>query len=285
MTEAITDEQMSLLTSWLGHFAVVQDHSWPLQDTTVLEVRTPQGGHFIVKASLTSHHIRREIAAYSRGLHGVAGKVPVLKNAAPEAGLLVTTYLPGTLVAGTPAEADPETYRQAGVLLAKLHQPAGTSRGYTKALKARTTAVIERGYGLLPERMLRRLSDDLAGLEPGPAELVTTHGDYQPRNWLNDHGTVKVIDFGRAELRPWVHDLVRLSHQQLLGRPGLSAAFHEGLARTISTAEERNLWRLENLNQAIGTVFWAHQVGDEDFEQQGVAMVERVLEGFDPLGS
>ncbi|MGW6199374.1 phosphotransferase family protein [Kribbella sp. NPDC055110] len=34
--------------------------------------------------------------------------------------------------------------------------------------------------------------------EPPPATLVPTHGDWQPRNWLVDNGTVRVIDFGRA---------------------------------------------------------------------------------------
>ncbi len=263
---------------------MVQDHSWPLQDTTVLQVAARDGLEFIVKASTTSHHIRREIAAYSRGLHGLDGRVPTLRHAAPEAGLLVTVYLPGTLVAGTPAEFDPATYRAAGALLSMLHRPAGTSRSYVRAMTARTSALLDRAQGLLLEGTQRGAKDALASLEPGPAELVTTHGDYQPRNWLDDHGLVKVIDFGRAELRPWVHDLVRLSHQQLLARPELAEAFYEGLGRVITTGQEQQLWTLENLNQAVGTVVWAHRVGDPEFERQGVEMVARVLEGFHPYG-
>lgn len=284
MTGTITEQQHGLLTSWLGTYTVVEDHSWPLQDTTVLQVVAPDGPHYIVKASTTSHHIRREIAAHSRGLSGLEGCVPTLRHAAPEAGLLVTTYLPGKLVAGTAAESDPETYREAGALLSRLHRPAGTSRGYVRALTARTNSTIERAHGLLPEDTQRRLSEALAALKPGPAELVTTHGDYQPRNWLSDNGRIKVIDFGRAELRPWVHDLVRLSHQQLLAQPTLGAAFHEGLGRVIDTEQDRELWTLENLNQSVGTVVWAHQVGDASFEQQGVEMVKRVMEGFGPYG-
>lgn len=61
MTDAISSRQLELLTSWLGHFTVIQDHSWPLQDTTVLQLETEDGRHVTVKASLTSHHIRREI--------------------------------------------------------------------------------------------------------------------------------------------------------------------------------------------------------------------------------
>lgn len=282
MTEGITEEQNGLLTSWLGGFRVVRDHSWPLQDTTVLQLETAVGDHVMVKASGTSHHIRREIAAYSRGLPGLEGNVPVMLHAAPDAGLLVTRYLPGAVVAGTPAEEDPETYRQAGELLRLLHQPAGTSGSYLKSLTIRTTSMLERAHGLLARPVLRGLASAIAAVEHFPVEVVTTHGDYQPRNWLHDDGTIRVIDFGRAELRPWVHDLVRLGHQQLLGQPGLTASFHAGLGRLVATEEDRQSWRLENLNQAVGTVVWAHHVGDRDFEQQGVRMVERVLDGFEP---
>ena len=283
MTAAITELQQSLLLSWLGDFTVMQDHSWPLQDTTVLQVAAPDGHEYIVKASITSHHIRREIAAYSRGLPGLHGRVPTLKHASPEAGLLVTGYLPGTLVAGTSSESDPRTYREAGVLLSRIHLPAGISRSYSSALAARTGSLIQRAHGLLPGETHSRLQEALDSLEPGPAALVTTHGDYQPRNWLDDDGLIKVIDFGRAELRPWVHDLVRLSHQQLLAQPMLAAAFHEGLGRVVTTQEEHHLWTMENLNQSVGTVVWAHDVGDAVFERQGVEMVTRVLDGFLPL--
>lgn len=277
MPEGITERQQSILTSWLGRYEVVVDHSWPLQDTTVLQVKDVQGHQLIIKASETSHHIRREIAAYSRGMPGLDGRVPVMLQSAADARLLITRFLPGTLVAGTPAEQEPETYRQAGVILAALHQPAGTSHSYVRALKTKTGSIIKRAGSLLPRQTLEQLTVALDGIVAGPAELVTTHGDYQPRNWLTDDGETKVIDFGRAELRPWVHDLVRLSHQQFLGHPRLSEAFYKGLGRTVESGQDRQLLRLESLNQAIGTVVWAHDVGDPVFERQGVEMVERVL--------
>ena len=51
------------------------------------------------------------------------------------------------------------------------------------------------------------------------------------------------------------------------------------LGKTVGPAEA-DLWRLENLNQAIGTVVWANQVGDTAFEQTGRTMVEHVLSGL-----
>lgn len=37
------------------------------------------------------------------------------------------------------------------------------------------------------------------------------------------------------------------------------------------------MWQLENLNQALGTVVWAHRIGDAEFEQSGVERMERTL--------
>jgi aminoglycoside phosphotransferase (APT) family kinase protein len=276
MRQGITVEQSRLLTCWLGSFSVVRDYSWPLQDTTVLHVRAPSGEEFIIKASATSHHIRREIAAHGVGFNGLKGRVPVLRHASEEAGILVTEFLPGTLVEGKPAEDDLETYRQAGELLQKIHRPAGTSAHYAKALVTKTRSWMDCAHGLLPEGQLDRLARELEALDPGAVQLVVTHGDYQPRNWLQEKGRVKVIDFGRADARPWVHDLVRLSHQQFVGRPELAAAFYDGLGKTVGPGEA-DMWRLENLNQAIGTVVWAHQVGNTSFEEAGRLMVARVL--------
>ncbi|MET4592506.1 thiamine kinase-like enzyme [Arthrobacter sp. 754] len=142
----------------------------------------------------------------------------------------------------------------------------------------KTRAWMDRAHGLLTETDLKRLSRELNGLNPGTVPMVATHGDYQPRNWLQENGQIKVIDFGRAEKRPWVHDLVRLTHQQFVHRPDLAEAFYASLGRTVGPAEA-DLWGLENLNQAVGTVVWAHQLGDTAFEQSGREMVDRTLSG------
>lgn len=278
MRAEITEEQRSLLTTWLGTYTVVKDHSWPLQDTHVLRVRTSVGENCIIKASATSHHIRREIAAHTTGFIGLTGRVPTLKYASIEAGLLVTEYLPGTLIEGTAAERHAETYRQAGMLLGKLHRPAGTSYEYADLLLRRTRSQIGHAHGLVQERNLDLLAGVLDNVKPGPVQMVTTHGDYQPRNWLEEDGQVKIIDFGRADARPWVHDLIRLSHQQFVKRPDLEEAFYSGLGKKVE-APDADIFQLENLNQAISTVVWAHQIGDEAFERSGVEMVDRILSG------
>jgi hypothetical protein len=278
MPRSVTDAQSQLLRSWLGPYTVVKDHSWPLQDTSVLQVATPDGGSFIVKASTTSHHIRREIAALQPGLPGLDGRASTLRHASADAGVLVTEFLPGTSVEGSPAEYTPETYRQAGALLAKLHRSAGIAADYAGKIACQTQLLIRSARGLMPGDTLAWAAQEVARLEPGPVQLVTTHGDYQPRNWLVDQGQIKVIDFGRADARPWMHDLVRLTHQQFLGRPGLEEAFYSGLGKRLQKSEA-DMWQLENLNQALGTVVWAHKIGDAAFEQSGVQRVERILAG------
>lgn len=169
-----------------------QDYSWPLQDTNVLHVATPSGEGFIIKASTTSHHIHREIAAHAAGFERLDGRVPALRHASAEAGILVTEFLPGIMVEGTPAEDDQETYRQAGALLARIHRPAGASSTYATALTAKTRAWMDRAHGLLPESQLDSFEQALDAQRPGVVQLVATHGDYQPRNWLQDNGQIKV---------------------------------------------------------------------------------------------
>ncbi len=283
----LTTRQRELLNQWLGPFEVIADHSWPLQDTAVLQLRAVGSGNgdgdgngngknFIVKASSTSHHIAREIRAHQSGVPSLPGRIPTMRFSSMEDGILVTDFIPGTLVQGTPAEFDASTYRQAGQLLALLQQPHGESLEYFPALKAKTVDVLARSEDLLSAHEHARLNLEIGGLRPGTVSLTFTHGDYQPRNWLLNDERINIIDFGRADDRHWTSDLVRLHHQQFQGRPDLEAAFYAGYGREVDAAET-DIWRLENLNQAVGTVLWAHQIGDAVFEQQGREMVERLL--------
>jgi len=78
----------------------------------------------IVKAGgATIHHIARELRAHREwlGPWRSIGRGPRLVRADPDAKLLVTDFLRGRLVEGTADEHRPDTYRQAGELLALLH--------------------------------------------------------------------------------------------------------------------------------------------------------------------
>jgi hypothetical protein len=100
----------------------------------------------------------------------------------------------------------------------------------------------------------------------GGSDVVPTHGDWQPRNWLIDDGVVRVIDFGRADLRPATEDFVRLARQDFARNPRLEAAFLEGYGHDPRDPAQ---WRRDLVGEAIGTAVWAYGVGDEKFERFG----------------
>lgn len=288
--DALTHEQERVLAGWLGPWSLVSDLSWPLQDTRVLRVRSERGEH-IVKAARSgrpvSHHFTREIDAHLGTLARLRSAeddvpVPALEHHDRGLGLIVTGYLPGSLVLGSAAESDPRVFVQAGRLLSRLQVPGEVSATYGPRLTAAATELVGRARGLVDDdrldallALLDRLSAPDA-VAHRPVRLTFTHGDFQPRNWLVHDGRVGVIDFGRAAQRSWVSDLVRLRNQQFVGRPDLSAAFDAGLARPL-TADDRELLTLETVRESVGTVVWAHGIGDDDFEAHGRTMVERVL--------
>ncbi len=103
---------------------------------------------------------------------------------------------------------------------------------------------------------------------------MPTHGDWQPRNWLVHDDTVSVIDLGRADLRPAASDLARLAAQDFRRDPALEAAFLDGYG---SDPRSPDLWHRLQVREAISTAVWAHQVGDERFEQQGHRMIAEAL--------
>jgi tRNA A-37 threonylcarbamoyl transferase component Bud32 len=268
----LSDRQRHLLSGWLGRWEVVADHSWPLQDTTVLQVRAhSDDADHLVKASPTSHHIGREIAAYQDFLSHLDLPAPRLEHADPDAGILVTTYLPGGIVQGSPAEANPETYRQAGQILGRLQVPGEWSEDYVARLVASTRRRAQEAAGLVPAAQLIEIEGRLR-VRGRPVRLHLTHGDFHPRNWLIHDGSVAVIDFGRAAQRSWVSDLTRLRTQQFVGHPELEEAFMAGLGRPLTT-DDADLLALETLHEALGIVTWSHRVGDTPFEDRGRAVI------------
>lgn len=274
MFSGITDVQRRLLDGWLGTWQIVDDYSWPLQDTTVLHVRTADQD-CIVKAATSSHHIPREIAAHRQVLHTVQGVAPALLHESAADFLLVTRYQPGEIVEGSPAEWKPETYQQAGALLRKLLVPGERSSDYSARLRRQCMFDLDNAADLLPEPQVSTLRSRVESTPAQPVPVSFTHGDFQPRNWLIHDGNVSVIDFGRAEPRHWTSELFRLRNRQFVGRPDLEEAFFDGLGITIEAADE-HVWQLEQIHQSVSTVVQAHEHGDFRFEQAGRAMVRKI---------
>jgi hypothetical protein len=84
----------------------------------------------------------------------------------------LTSYLPGELVEGTPAKADPDVYRQAGELLARLQAPTGISGTYAGQALAGVTRRLAGAAGLVPGSQLAALRERAARCTPRPGPFT-----------------------------------------------------------------------------------------------------------------
>lgn len=274
--EKLSARQRQLVVSWLPDVRVERDHSWGLVGTTVLEV-TSGGSLFIVKAGdERDHHIARELRAHREWLAPwtAMDRAPRLAFADGDAKVLVTHYVPGSLVQGHPAADQPETYQQAGDLLRRLHEQSSVvDPDHEAEENAKSLAWLAKPHRIAA-RVEAAIRAEIGSWPTPPAVLVPTHGDWQPRNWLVHDGTVSVIDFGRADLRPALTDFVRLAAQDFARDPGLEEAFLRGYG---DDPREPGAWHRARWREAIGTAIWAYHVGDEDFEAHGHRMIDALL--------
>jgi tRNA A-37 threonylcarbamoyl transferase component Bud32 len=273
---SLSARQAELLDTWLTGAEVVHDHGWGLVATTVLEVQRGSD-HLIVKAGgERDGHITREITAHRNWLSPwtARGRAPLLVHCDVDAKLVVTRYLPGRLVLGDPSADDPDTYRQAGELLAAFHgQESHVDPDHERLENDKALAWLDEPHRI-DAAVEQRLRDEIASWPVPSATVVPTHGDWQPRNWLVADGVVSVIDFGRAALRPALTDFARLAAQDLRRDPALERAFLEGYG---DDPRETGAWLRQRVREAIGTATWAYAVGDADFEAQGLRMIDEAL--------
>ncbi|MEO6998121.1 MAG: phosphotransferase [Terracoccus sp.] len=281
MVNGLSPDQQRLLEQWLPGAVLERDHSWGLVDTQVLEV-VHAGCRYIVKAARPDDgHLPREIEAHQKWLTPWTSidRVPLLAHHDLGARLVVTRYLPGELVLGSPAADDLDVYRQAGVLLALLHgQPPVVDGSYEPTANERALWWLQQPHRI-DDTSVGRLKAEIASWPTPRARLVPTHGDWQPRNWLVHDGEVRIIDLGRAALRPPMSDLTRLAAQDFQRDSRLETAFLAGYGSDPRVDEpgSAHAWFRTRVREAIGTATWAHQVGDLAFEAQGHRMIADVL--------
>jgi hypothetical protein len=273
---SLSPRQRELVHDWLPGAVLVQDHSWGLVGTTVLEVEHGFERLLVKAGDANDHHIARELRAHRLWLEpwtstGHAGR---LWHQDGDAKLLVREYIPGELVQGQPSADLPDTYRQAGALLARLHsQMSVPDAEYDARENTRALAWLDNSHRILPE-VTQRLRAEVTSWPAAPSLLVPTHGDWQPRNWVVDRDMVRIIDFGRADLRPAASDFARLAAQEFRRDPRLEAAFLDGYG---ADPRQPDAWHRIRVREAIGTAVWAHLVGDDAFEAQGHRMIAEAL--------
>ncbi|UKA72946.1 aminoglycoside phosphotransferase family protein [Arthrobacter sp. FW306-06-A] len=258
---------------------LLNDLSWNLVDTTVLEVEHGERRYVVKAAGPANRHIGREIAAHGSftGIWASKDRAPSLVTASRGLNLLVTEYLDGSPVEGRAAEYDADTYLQAGQLLRAFHaQAVRVDPQYEDAATAKAMAWLDK-----PQQMDKAAAEKarniLASYRPEPVRAVPTHGDWQPRNWLMNGTELRIIDFGRFEFRPALSDFCRLAAQQWRSGPELEEAFFKGYG---FDPRESRLWNITQLREAVSTAAWAFQVGDREFEEQGHHMLRDALANY-----
>lgn len=274
--DRLTSEQRWLLSARFGEIRVLGDMSWGLVATTVLDVETDEGRLVVKAGGDTDHHIKREITAHECWTAPwVREKRAARMVYADRAGrLVVTEYLPGHLVQNTSAVVEPGTYRQAGALLATFHaQHRVVDGNYERAANAKALAWLAAPHRIGPE-VTHRLRAVIESWPTPPATLVPTHGDWQSRNWLTEERIVKVIDFGRADLRPAAEDFERLAAREFLLVPGAEEAFLDGYG---PDPREPEAWFRQRVRAAVAVAVRAFHVGDEGYEAEGHRMIADAL--------
>lgn len=265
-----------MIEAWAPDAEVVADMSWKLVETTVLRARFGERDVVVKAGGASDRHIEREIRAHREwtGPWLQRGRAARMLHADVDAKILVTEYLPGELVRGTAAAAEMDTYVQAGELLRAFHsRTAIEDRDYESRMNAKALAWLDGPHRIAPEAA-ERLVALVGSWVPSTVTCVPTHGDWQGRNWLVDNGVLRVIDLGRAGLRPAAEDFERLAVQEFVRYPGSEEAFLSGYGMD---PRESGAWFRQRVRSAIGTACWAHRIGDEGFEVQGHRMIADVL--------
>lgn len=250
---------MGYATQVLGDVELQGDRSWDYAEAHVLEVVDRTGRHWIVKHCYRERVFDREIKGLRDWAPAVGpGLAPRLHAHDARVQTLVMDRLPGAAgVASTP-----DAHRQAGVLIRRLHDigPHTPIEDFASVISDNLDAWLSRMPGIAPAGDVdyaRARMRDLAVLPPTYA--VVNHGDNQPRNWLvDDAGTVRLIDFGRAEVEAWIRDIDRMYFAEWVRHPDLEDAFFDGYGRPLSD-EDRERLRCLGAATSITGRLWARE--------------------------
>ena len=264
----------SLAERHLGPSTLVADLSWPYEGSEVYRVRDACGVDHIVKRLINDQFYAREAAGHAWARALGPGRGARLEAADPVLRAVIVTFLPGEPMTGViPADREIAAYRQAGHLLALLHQaePPMPDTAVLDRLVGRSEQQLAKAARELTGRqrdLARRAATLLADLAP-ELRAVPTHGDFQPRNLLLDpaSGTVAVIDFEKTALAPPVRDLVRLEGGVFARRAKTRAAFYDGYGRELEPAERRAL-RAWVILDSVSALAWGIPNTDGETVQQ-----------------
>jgi aminoglycoside phosphotransferase len=259
-------ELLDYAGSVLGTVTPEADLSWDYAEAHVLDVADPTGRHWIVKHCYRARVFERETTALRDWAPAVGpGFAPRLVAADAASRTFVMDRLPGR--AGAASTSD--MHRQAGVLTRRLHDlgPATPIEDFAGDMSEKLDAWLARIPGVVPVADVdwaRARMRDLAAMAPTYATV--NHGDNQPRNWLlDDAGTVRLIDFGRAGIDAWIRDIERMYFAEWATDPDLEHAFFDGYGRALDDRDRERLRCLGAATSITGRL-WAREHHNPDYE-------------------
>ncbi|MGW0731773.1 aminoglycoside phosphotransferase family protein [Streptomyces sp. NPDC002851] len=273
-----------LLADVTDAFTVLAEH--PRHHTlpsSVWEIEGPHGMRWFAKQHAGPRLHQREVDAYANWTQALgADRAPELVAADADTRTVIVTAVPGQSLdrLRLPAAQEREAYRQAGMLLARLHA-ADVHRTAAVAEEPDWTASVgkrlEAATRYLPADQLAVLRS-LAEVPPPALAPVLSHGDFMPKNWLWDprEQRLRIIDFERTEITPAVpRDLCRLHYRILLQRLDLNAAFQHGYNRPLSEDEVQARTAYAVLD-ALDALCWGIRHHDLGLVDEAHAMIERL---------
>ncbi len=283
------------LASWgcqvLGGCAVIGDHSWQHRRSRVVRVRDQGGAQWVLKQHQDQDRYHAERDAYQQWVRALGSRAPRLRCHEDGLRILLVSAIPGE-PAPWPAPATPEPgsirhatelamHRDAGEALRLLHdaQPPLACPDLGAAKTAELDQLAPQAAGLLTRRELGFARSEAAALTAaGGQDLVPCHGDYTPRNWLADGGTVRVIDFEWARLDAPLADLARLHLGIWHARPDLREAFLDGYGygRHLDDTAAATLRGCAAV-MAVWLIVKAHLTGQPSFEDACRAALGRLM--------
>lgn len=283
----LNDALADFLARTAGAAVAVTDRSWPRDGSRVWEVTTADERHFYLKQHQSERFHSREVAAYREWTAALgAGRAPRLLASDPDLRAILITAVPGKIaLAPHVRESDErEIYRQAGMLLRRLHTAAAGDELASGAVRVAERAerhITQAGTLLAPEdaELVRHHAAHLKETVQA-LPVVPTHGDAQAKNILWDprQRQAALIDFERAEPGLAVRDFVRLEYGAWDGRPGLREAFLDGYGRLLTAEEESALRDLAALD-AVSAIQWGAANNDPDIMTRAYRTLARLRSG------
>jgi Ser/Thr protein kinase RdoA (MazF antagonist) len=245
----------------------------------VRSVVDDRGSTWVLKQVAVAQEWSAEHHAYQHWVPALAGAAPVLRAADPGLRALLVSEVPGS----HPSTAHPRTYQQAGSLLRRLHAaapPRERPASDREAAQQRLHRLLDEAGDLLtrPERaFVRGRGVVLAELPLGTT--VPCHGDFRTHNWLvDDAGTLRVIDFGKARWEQPAWDLAKLFLRPWWRRPRLARAFLRGYGRELHPEEEEYV-EARMAVDALSHVAFGARRGSPRHVRFGRSRISDLLEG------